>query len=208
MKPYQIKVCGNNNVDNFEALSTLALDYVGFIFYEKSKRFVASDEVLKINSNARKVGVFVNETHENILQKTKQYNLEVIQLHGNEDLMYIKTLKKSLPKTMIWKAIGVDENLNFETLAIYKNHIDAFVFDTKTPQYGGSGKHFNWQLLAHYTLDIPFFLSGGIRLEDAEILKKIEHSQLIGFDVNSGFETETGIKNIHLIQQFLEQINP
>ena len=217
MKRFQIKVCGNNNVENFRALTELEPDYVGFIFYDKSKRFVQDEAVFTIFPHAEKVGVFVNETSENILKKVEEYRLDVVQLHGDETAEFCKELinqkhlrlltDESFLDFKIWKAIGVRSEEDFQQLTTYQQVVDSFVFDTKSADYGGTGKKFDWQLLTNYQLSTPFLLSGGIQLEDACILKNFQHPRCIGFDINSGFESKPGIKNIEKVKLFIGTID-
>lgn len=208
MKRYQIKVCGNKHINNLLKLKDLEIDYVGYIFYDKSPRFADNNMVFSLSPNASKVGVFVDEENSKIVKKVNNYKLDVVQLHGNESLENIQNLKQEIPTTQLWKAFGIDENFDFDVLKQYKKSVDAFIFDTKSTDFGGSGQKFDWTLLDKYVLEVPFFLSGGIKLEDVQELKKIQHPQLIGFDINSGFEIEPGIKDAKKIKEFTEQINP
>lgn len=217
MKRFQIKVCGNNNVENFKALTELEPDYVGFVFYDQSKRFVTDKNIFKVFPNAERVGIFVNETIENIIQKVKDFNLDVIQLHGDESADYCKALieakhqqlltSESFLDFKIWKAIGIKSIEDFKQLTAFQQVVDSFIFDTKSSNYGGTGQRFDWNLLTNYQLSTPFFLSGGIQLEDALILKNFLHPRCIGFDINSQFEIEPGIKNIEKVKQFIDTID-
>ncbi|RLZ08334.1 phosphoribosylanthranilate isomerase [Faecalibacter macacae] len=217
MKRFQVKVCGNNSVENFKALTKIEPDYVGFIFYPKSPRFIKDESIFEIFPNAERVGVFVNESVEKIIQKVKQFELDVVQLHGDETPSFCQELIEAKHQQLltseqfldfkIWKAIGVNETTDFEQLKGYQQVVDSFVLDTKSTQYGGSGKKFDWQLLKNYQLSTPFLLSGGIQLEDALVLKNFKHPQCIGFDINSGFEIEPGIKNIEKVKQFIDTID-
>lgn len=217
MKRFQVKVCGNNSVENFKALTEIEPDYVGFIFYEKSKRFVEDETIFNIFPNAERVGVFVNESIESIIQKAQKYNLDVIQLHGDESPDFCKDLieakhqqlltSESFLDFKIWKAVGIKSAEDFKTLIGYQQVVDSFVFDTKSDNYGGTGRKFDWDLLKNYQLLTPFLLSGGIKLEDALVLKNFQHPQCIGFDINSGFEIEPGIKNIEQVKEFIHTID-
>lgn len=217
MKRFQVKVCGNNNVENFKSLVDLEPDYVGFIFYDKSKRFVEDKAIFTIFPNAEKVGVFVNESIKNIIKKVVDYKLDVVQLHGDETAAFCEELitakherlltDESFLDFKIWKAIGIKNDDNFKQLTAYQQVVDSFVFDTKSDDYGGTGRKFDWQLLTNYQLSTPFLLSGGIRLEDALILKNFQHPRCIGFDINSGFESEPGIKKIKEIKEFIDVID-
>ncbi|WP_312556279.1 phosphoribosylanthranilate isomerase [Empedobacter brevis] len=217
MKRFQVKVCGNNNLENFKEIAAIGPDYVGFIFYPKSKRFVEDESIFEVFPNAEKVGVFVNELIENILEKVEQYKLDVVQLHGDETADFCEELinrkhqqlltDENLLDFKIWKAIGIQNEKDFQQLITYQQVIDSFVFDTKSANYGGTGYKFDWKLLINYQLSTPFLLSGGIQLEDAFLLKNFQHPRCIGFDINSGFESEPGIKKIDEIKQFIDTID-
>jgi len=205
----KIKVCGLKYKDNIEQIAALQFDYMGFIFYPKSKRFVGEDfEMPVINKNVKKVGVFVNAEPDYILNKINKYNLDAIQLHGDETAGYCSTVKELLLKNEntknieLIKAFGVDESFDFEKLTPYCNSCDYFLFDTKTKEYGGSGNQFNWKILGNYTNAIPYFLSGGIGIEDIEKIKKGSIKlNPYAIDVNSKFELEPGLKDIELVTQ-------
>lgn len=217
MKRFQVKVCGNNNVENFKEIAAIEPDYVGFIFYSKSKRFVEDEAIFEIFPNAEKVGVFVNESIENIIQKVIKYKLDVVQLHGNETASFCEELINQKHQHLltdenfldfkIWKAIGIQSKEDFQQLTTYQQVVDSFVFDTKSVDYGGTGRKFNWELLENYQLSTPFLLSGGIELEDAFLLKNFQHPRCIGFDINSGFESAPGIKKAEEVIQFIDTID-
>ncbi|MCA4775970.1 phosphoribosylanthranilate isomerase [Empedobacter stercoris] len=217
MKRFQVKVCGNNNLENFKEIAVIEPDYVGFIFYPKSKRFVEDEAIFDVFPNAEKVGVFVNESIEHILEKVEKFRLDVVQLHGDETADFCEELitkkhqrlitDESFLDFKIWKAIGIQSKDDFQQLTTYQQVVDSFVFDTKSYDYGGTGRKFNWQLLINYQLSIPFLLSGGIELEDALLLKNFQHPRCIGFDINSGFESAPGIKKADEVKQFIDTID-
>ncbi|RZL02503.1 MAG: phosphoribosylanthranilate isomerase [Pedobacter sp.] len=196
---------------NIEQVASLEPDYMGFIFYEKSKRFAGKLDpasLSKMPENIGRVGVFVNHDLKEVVKLSEQFSLNLLQLHGNESVAYVRELKQLLQRTSIklMKAFGIDENFDFTLLNEYEKEIDYFLFDTQTPDHGGSGKQFNWELLNGYTLDQPYFLSGGIGLEIVEALKTIDDQRLFAIDVNSKFETEPGIKDISKLKEFKRQL--
>ena len=194
--------------DNILELSRLAIDYMGFIFYEKSPRWVGnlSPEILKtLPQNIQKVGVFVNPSETEILEKTEKYDLQVVQLHGSESPQCCRFIKNHGIK--IIKAFSINNETDLETINSYTEVCDYFLFDTKTPQYGGSGQKFDWKILEKYTGKIPFFLSGGIGLEDIPTIKQIQHKQLYGIDLNSRLEVRPGLKDIALLKTKLYAAN-
>ena len=198
-----IKVCGLKLENQIEKLDQVKrINWLGFIFYKGSKRFVES-----INGSvksAKKVGVFVNEDIENLLNIAEINQLDILQLHGEESPEMCKRLKANYS---IIKAFGMDENFDFSQLANYQENVDYFLFDTKTKGYGGSGNLFDWSILEEYKLNLPFLLSGGISIESLDNIKSFKHKSFIGIDLNSGFENEPGDKNIELVKTFLKQLD-
>ena len=186
--------------ENISGLLALKPDYIGFIFYDRSKRFVADFPQIEIPSTIKKVGVFVNETIEEIIEKANKHNLDFVQLHGDETSEYCEKL--ALKNIKIIKAFSVDENFDFSVTKPFENSVSLFLFDTKGNNYGGNGIKFNWELLQNYTGKTPFLLSGGISKNDSEEIKKFKHPAFLGIDINSGFELEPGLKNIKEIKEF------
>ncbi|WP_420152794.1 phosphoribosylanthranilate isomerase [Siphonobacter sp.] len=207
----RIKVCGMKEEENLRDVLELQPDYVGFIFYEKSPRFMGETldaEVIKdLPKSSRKVGVFVNASIDQILRTVKRYGLDFVQLHGEETPDFCRSLQ--FKGINIIKAFRVDETFNFTQLNNYKPVCDYFLFDTKAAEYGGTGLSFDWRLLERYDNEKPFFLSGGIGLEDAETileLKERSNLRIHAVDVNSKFETQPGIKNIPTLRAFIERL--
>lgn len=204
----KIKVCGMREEANIRALAELKPDYMGLIFYAASKRFVEQANVglLKdLSPDIKITGVFVDEDLAVVLQKVKHYGLKAIQLHGSETPEYCRSLKKAVKNEIagveLIKAFGIDENFDFKILELYESEVDYLLFDTKTPAHGGSGLKFNWMVLDNYHLDKPYFLSGGISLENLNQLTTIKDHRLYAVDVNSKFETSPGVKNIEQISR-------
>ena len=200
-----IKICGMKYPENISEVAKLSPDFMGFIFYPKSKRFVGNDFVLpEIPSSVKKVGVFVNESEKNILDVVRKYKIDYLQLHGDESAGFCKSLFQT-GKTKIIKAFGVDENFDFSLPTEYENHCEYFLFDTKTKEYGGSGKSFDWKILSNYKLNKPYFLSGGIGSEEVSGIRYqvsgVQHAFAI--DVNSKFETEPGLKDVNKLKKLI-----
>ena len=205
----KIKVCGMKNPENIQALAQLPIDYMGLIFYPKSPRYIRDLEssLLDILPNTiSRVGVFVNENITSLLRLIEKYELSVVQLHGNESLEYCSNIKDKYPKLIIIKAFNVSESSDFIKMDQYADVCDYFLFDTKTSQHGGSGLKFDWNILNEYIGNTPFFLSGGISAEDVDAIRKISHPKLYALDLNSKFELEPGLKNITLLEQFINQL--
>lgn len=191
--------------DNIMQILSLKPDFIGFIFYEKSPRFVNSlhdFSEIQFDSKVKKTGVFVNANEQEIMQKVKMYDLQAVQLHGNESPSLCKTLKAR--GLIVIKAIQIYSQEDFEEIDVYSAYIDYFLFDTKTKLYGGSGEKFNWSVLKEYKLKTPFFLSGGIDIDDIDNIKQFNHPKLIGIDLNSKFEFSPGIKDYNKLQKFIK----
>jgi len=204
----KLKVCGLKHEHNIKDLIQLPIDYIGFIFYKKSPRFVEEnlsfDFVSSIPKYIKKTGVFVNESSSFISDHIAHYNLDMIQLHGNESPELCAELK---PYVKVIKAFQIQDGFDFKQLESYLTVVDYFLFDSATANYGGSGKSFNWQILKNYKYNIPFFLSGGISEEHIEEIKQLNIPQLVAIDINSKFEIEPGLKNTEQVKQFILKLN-
>lgn len=212
-----VKVCGMREPNNITALAKLPIDLIGFIFYEKSPRFVGEDLMNWVQENGsvlegvKRVGVTVNREIDEILNLTHDYTLDYVQLHGNESPEYCAEIisfwdASSVHRAELVKAFAIDEKFDFEQTKAYEPHCAFFVFDTKGDQKGGTGQKFNWDLLAQYQGETPFLLSGGIDPDSAEAIQKLQHPKMMGIDLNSKFETEPGIKNIDELKLFLYEL--
>lgn len=210
MNDLKIKVCGLKDAENIKAVAALAPDYMGFIFYDKTPRFVgefSADALKDIPSTIIKTGVFVDETPENITAIVDKYKFDAIQLHGNEGPEICALFKG---RVTVIKAFGVNVDFDFDQVYAYADHVDYFLFDTKTAIHGGSGQIYDWEVLNDYKLDIPFFLSGGLSLDNMDEIETIKNPQFYGVDLNSRFETAPGIKDIKKLKQafaFIKQID-
>ena len=193
--------------ENISALLSLKPDYIGFIFYPGSSRYVGSidQEVLgSIPATVKKTGVFVNSTEEEISDKINSFGLNAVQLHGNEQPAICETFKAK--GIAVLKAFVIDESFSFSSLQDYRQVVDYFLFDTKTLQHGGSGKSFNWSLLQNYNLDVPYFLSGGLDAENIRQALKIEDERFYAVDLNSRFEIKPGLKDIQKLESIINKI--
>jgi phosphoribosylanthranilate isomerase len=195
-----IKVCGMREADNIRDLQALEVDWMGMIFFKKSARHV--DSKLDISIETPKVGVFVNETLDVILDKVEQFQLSKLQLHGDESPAFCAALKKQFAGDLI-KVFSVGDDFDFEQLAPYESIVDYFLFDTKGKQRGGNGVTFDWQILQAYKGQLPFLLSGGIGEEHMAEIKNFRHSKMIGIDLNSKFEISPAYKDIQKLKNFI-----
>jgi len=197
----KIKVCGLRDKDNIQAVAALAPEYMGFICYEPSPRYVkdiSTDILSNLPSNVYKIAVFVDESKETINELLDTFGFNAIQLHGNESPDFAHSFRD---KVTVFKAFGLNADFDFEQLNNYANKVDYFLFDTKTDIHGGSGKTFDWRILDNYKLDTPFFLSGGLSLDNLAEVNTINHPQFYGVDLNSKFETSPGVKDIDKLKQ-------
>jgi phosphoribosylanthranilate isomerase len=221
----QIKVCGITDINQALALEALGVDYIGFIFYAPSKRYVLNSLQLTAlkkftPAHAKKVGVFVNESIESIVNTVVAAGLDMVQLHGDEDALYF-TLLKSKFNELVQEKTTIN-NKNIEVIKVFRvgdrmpnltpfeNIADYYLFDTDSKMYGGTGAHFNWELLKGNTIGKPYFLSGGIGPNDMggiEVMKQTKAGKdLLALDINSQFETAPGIKNIEKIKSFIDAL--
>jgi phosphoribosylanthranilate isomerase len=204
----KIKVCGMRDAENIEQLIKLPIDYIGFIFYDKSKRFVgdvlSDTSVSSIPDHIKKVGVFVNSSFKTIKHAVEYYGLDMIQLHGDESADFCKECGK-LQRPIV-KAFGISSNFDFSALEAYKKHVDFFLFDTSSKDYGGTGTTFNWAELNKYDQTVPFFLSGGLSMDNIEEYKEFKEFNIHALDLNSKFEVEPGLKNIEILQKAIEKV--
>ena len=207
-KKLRVKVCGMRDPENLRALLKLYPDFIGFIFYDKSSRFVKEQTELitllkeKWPEQIYKVGVFVNATEEEVIRIAEKYSLDYIQLHGNENVFYCDYLKSKGLKLI--KAFAVDKDFSFTEAVAFTYYCDYLLFDAKGLHPGGNGVRFDWQLLKQYKGDTPFLLSGGINPDLKQDILTIDHPRFAGVDINSGFETAPGMKDIDKIAEFME----
>ena len=214
----KIKVCGMKEPENITQLLELPVDFIGFIFYDRSPRYADNPKFESwVNKNrplfekTKKVGVFVNAEIERILNAVHDYELDFVQLHGNESPEYCRELKQywdisTLHQAQIIKAFAVDKEFEFEETQDYEGWCAYFLFDTKSLQHGGSGVAFDWSLLQQYTGITPFFLSGGIGEDDIAALKQLKIPTLYGVDLNSRFETAPGVKDVGKLKGFIAEL--
>ncbi|SEC84095.1 phosphoribosylanthranilate isomerase [Tenacibaculum sp. MAR_2009_124] len=201
----KLKICGMKYIENIKQVADLKPDYLGFIFYEKSKRNFEGI-IPEIPKSIKKVGVFVNEYLEIVVSLAQEYQLSMLQLHGDESPEYIKELKDHLPNVEMIKVFGIRDSFDFDKLKPFEGKADYFLFDTKGKERGGNGVTFDWKLLEKYNSNTPYFLSGGIGLEEINSVKEFMRTsyakQCIALDVNSRFETEPGKKSIKKLKKF------
>lgn len=205
-----IKVCGMREPDNIRRVAEAGADWMGFIFYARSPRFAGSlspDEISKeraVREPPVRVGVFVDATPEYMMEMGNKYALGYLQLHGNESPDTCYALQKR--GYAVIKAFSIADKEDLKLTADYEGRADYFLFDTKCNGYGGSGKQFDWSVLTAYKGQTPFLLSGGINPDSVEAICNFHHPKLAGLDLNSGFETAPGLKDIEKLKTFIDKI--
>lgn len=205
MATLQVKVCGMRDTANIKQLSVLPIDYLGFIFYAKSPRYTADLPHVSatLPANMQKIGVFVDATATYIQEKITQ-GLDGVQLHGAESPSFCAAIQQK--GVTVIKAFGIDAAFHWQDLAPYLPVVDYFLFDTKSINHGGTGESFDWQTLANYPFEKPYFLSGGLSIENIREAIAMDDPRLIGLDLNSRFEIAPAQKDINKITNALKII--
>ena len=188
--------------ENIREVEALGIDLMGFIFWEKSSRYI-SKRPAYLPTKCKRVGVFVDEDIESVKRIADDYALDYIQLHGHESSDYCAQLQG----LHLIKAISVSSRNDIATYKTYEGLVEYFLFDTKCPSLGGSGQQFDWSVLSAYDGSTPFLLSGGIGPDDAERIKSFHHPQCIGIDLNSRFELAPGLKDVIKLQAFIKELS-
>ncbi|MBQ8443380.1 MAG: phosphoribosylanthranilate isomerase [Bacteroides sp.] len=198
-----VKVCGMREAENIHAIESLKIDFMGFIFYGRSLRYVR-ERPAYLPVRCKRVGVFVDAPFQEILETSCTFGLAMVQLHGNESPEQCAALKAE--GLQVIKAFSISQDYDWKNTYIYKGVADYFLFDTACPSYGGSGRRFDWEVLKDYSDDTPFLLSGGIRPESLNDVLAFHHPMLAGIDLNSGFETSPGMKDVGLLNEFISNL--
>jgi phosphoribosylanthranilate isomerase len=208
----RIKVCGMTLPEQVNALDEMGVDIAGFIFYDKSPRFmrnkISAEKMRKIGGRIAKVGVFVNEDYEKLMKTVEEYRLDMVQLHGDESERFCEKVANYV--TTI-KAFRLSENDPIEwMIRPFHEGSDMYMFDTLGSGYGGTGKKFNWSLLNGVKINKLFFLSGGIEPGDEKKLMEFmaleAAKKLFAIDINSRFEVTAGVKDIAKIKSFVQNL--
>ena len=206
----KVKVCGITTVNQLKELEMMDVDFAGLIFHKSSPRYVLNEikspySIKKENINIKKVGVFVNESINTVINTAKEWELDMVQLHGDESPEFCKEIKSVVKTT---KAFRIGDPTSFANINAYSDVVDCFLFDTLGERYGGIGKQFDWNLLTSFEINKPFFLSGGIGSDDVgkidEICNRV--TSLYALDLNSKFEITPGIKDMDKLSVFLSSI--
>lgn len=201
-----VKVCGMRDPDNIRGIEALGVDWMGFIFYSKSPRLAPIDAPAYLPSSCRRVGVFVNASIEEIASRVRGYSLDMVQLHGSESPDFCRQLSAQLPGVELIKAMQVRSSEDLTRASEYSGAVSWLLFDTPTAGYGGSGRNFDWSLLAGYEGKVPFMLSGGIGPDSVDAVSALRHPAFAGVDLNSRFETAPGLKDVDAVRSFIESL--
>lgn len=206
----KIKVCGNRDLSQLKELNDLGIDYAGLIFYEQSPRYILGKlegkDVKELKLPLEIVGVFVNATEDEIMKQIDSYGLSLVQLHGDETPSFCNRISDHIKVIKSFRIMDPDINIDW-LVKEYDEVCDYYLFDKGSAGlYGGTGQKFDWSILEKFTIGKPFFLSGGISVNDASDLKKFQHAFFYGVDVNSRFEIEPGIKDIKQVREFVKQL--
>ncbi|MDE3212429.1 MAG: phosphoribosylanthranilate isomerase [Bacteroidota bacterium] len=206
-----LKVCGITNLDQLVDIDRLGVQFGGFIFYDQSPRFVdekfSPEDLRKLDLKIKKVGVFVNATEEEIMEKVETYGLDMVQLHGDETPGFCKTISSQVTVIKVFRINAYNEQNIDWMVKPYEEYCDYYLFDTNRKQeYGGTGEKFDWNLLLENKINKPFFLSGGIGLSDLEKLKTFSHPFFFCVDINSRVELQPGIKDLGAVHQMADEV--
>jgi phosphoribosylanthranilate isomerase len=202
----KLKVCGMRDADNIVQVTSQHPDYMGFIFYPQSPRFAGKDFKLapSFPPAVKKVGVFVNETIEVILETVDRLDLDYVQLHGNESAEQCHSIKNS--SIGVIKVFSIDDDFDFSVTKDFQKAADFFLFDTKGKYHGGNAIAFDWNVLKRYDQEKPFFLSGGISPANVKGLTLLSGMNIHALDINSGIEDKPGVKNIHRLDELKNEL--
>lgn len=203
----KIKICGMLDPENILEVAALQPDFMGFIFYHQSPRCVSLDFKIptEFPSSIKRVGVFVNEDFDKIINTIQRHNLDCVQLHGDESVAMCMKLKQS--GASVIKVFSIGEDFDFKRVEPYKKTVDFLLFDTKGRHYGGNATIFDWNILNKYDQEVPFFLSGGISPENVQQVKSLSRMNIYALDLNSGVESKPGIKDTNRISQVRPILN-
>ena len=206
-----IKVCGITQLKQLQQLEGLDIDFAGLIFVKDSPRYaadkIAARDLKHADLDMKKVGVFVNEEYDDIMKVVEAYGLDIVQLHGDESPDLCEDLSAELEVIKTFRIPASQKEGVDEIIADYDTVCDYYLFDTASEDaFGGTGKQFDWKAVSTSKIEKPFFLSGGIGVEDAAKLKAFKHPDFYAVDVNSRFEKEPGIKDMGLLLQFKQAL--
>ena len=205
-----IKVCGITSRKQLEQMEGLNIAFAGFIFDKDSPRYAGEklngEDLIGLDLDIKKVGVFVNEEYEDIMEMVEKFELDMVQLHGEESPELCEELSEDVEVIKAFR-ISADTASVDKLVAPYDNVCDYYLFDTASEgSKGGTGKKFDWKKITESKIEKPFFLSGGIGPEDAAAIKKFKHPDFYAVDVNSLFEKAPGVKDMGAVLKFTRDL--
>ena len=188
---------------NIHEVEEAGADWVGFIFFKKSPRYVAQKPAY-LPERAKRVGVFVNASETEIESIADDFRLDFVQLHGKESPELCQAIRDKGHKVI--KVFSLKSEADLSQTEAYNGCADFFLFDTPCKEYGGSGRCFDWSLLSGYCGTTPFILSGGLNPGSVDALKSFSHPLWAGIDLNSGFETAPAMKDAQALKEFIDKV--
>ncbi|MEO6490840.1 MAG: phosphoribosylanthranilate isomerase [Ferruginibacter sp.] len=206
-----IKVCGITTMKQLQQLDGLEIDFAGLNFFKSSPRYmgdkISKYELTDIDLDIKKVGIFVNEEYEKIMQTVEDFELDVVQLHGDETANLCEKVSSEIETIKAFRIDDASDRSIEYMIKEYDEVCDYYLFDSAHENgKGGTGKKFDWKKIEACKIEKPFFLSGGIGPEDFLMVKKITHPDFYGVDINSRFEKEPGVKDMGLVLQFIHSL--
>ena len=206
---YKVKICGMTDAANVRSIGELSPDLLGFVLVPTSKRFIDAERVAKIDTpdHIGRIGVFADESAEDILRTLAFARLDGVQLHGNESADYCAALRRLLPRTLLIKALsGRSESLKTE-IRDFEDVCDMLLFDSTAGGQGGSGEMFDHPNLTNAGITKPFLLSGGLDASSVgQSIDALRNTTLAGFDFNSRIETAPGIKSVETAAEAIKEV--
>lgn len=206
----KVKICGLSDAGSVAAASEAGADYLGFVFYSASPRYVSFKQAAQLSAliprGAGKVGVFVDAGDSAIAEAIDSGAIDYLQLHGNESPDRVAAIRARFGLPVI-KAIGVAGTGDMDRAAEYDPVADMLLFDAKPPAInpampGGNGLIFDWNLIAGHRWISPWILSGGLNAQNLAGAVRTSGARIV--DVSSGVESATGIKDAKKIRGFIE----
>jgi phosphoribosylanthranilate isomerase len=207
----KLKVCGITQLEQLKQLDEIGVNYAGLIFYEQSARCIINklkaDDVKNFPFALKKIGVFVNAEEEYILTQVENFGLDIVQLHGDETPAFCSQVSNQVTVTKAFRITQTNEQNIDWMVKPYEEYCDYYLFDTNRKNaYGGTGEKFDWKVLNENKINKPFFLSGGIGVNDIEKVKAFEHPFFYCVDVNSKVEIAEGIKDINMVREIANEL--
>jgi len=206
-----IKVCGITQLKQLQQLDGMDIDFAGLIFYKGSSRYmgdnIQGEQLKSADFDIKKVGVFVDAKYDEVMQIIDDYELDAVQLHGNETPELCSRLSENTEVIKAFRIAG-NELMVDKMVNQYDEVCDYYLFDKggQKETLGGTGQQFDWEVLRNSRIEKPFFLSGGIGPDDISRLKYFAHPDLFAIDVNSKFEISPGLKDMGKVLGFIKQL--